>query len=130
MKTPKVLICIVGAIGIAFVLVGVGIAQEKTGKVMIGKDRITMVGPKLSKADEKALNDILKNADTSLYRIETYKDAKVVKTQGTLNEMSMDKATLAAEAKFKEIAEQTKKACPVSVALSGTEIKLNARLKN
>ena len=34
------------------------------------------------------------------------------------------------EAKFKEIAEQTKKACPVSVALSGTEIKLNARLKN
>ena len=34
------------------------------------------------------------------------------------------------EAKFKEIAEQTKKACPVSVALSGTEIKLNARLKS
>ena len=35
-----------------------------------------------------------------------------------------------AEAKFKEIAEQTKKACPVSVALSGTEIKLNAKLKS
>jgi osmotically inducible protein OsmC len=34
------------------------------------------------------------------------------------------------EAKFKEIAEQTKKVCPVSVALSGTEIKLNARLKS
>jgi lipoyl-dependent peroxiredoxin len=34
------------------------------------------------------------------------------------------------EAKFKEIAEQTKKACPVSVALSGTEIKLNAKLKS
>ena len=34
------------------------------------------------------------------------------------------------EAKFKEIAEQTKKACPVSVALSGTEIKLNARWKS
>jgi lipoyl-dependent peroxiredoxin len=34
------------------------------------------------------------------------------------------------EAKFKEIAEETKKACPVSVALSGTEIKLNARLKS
>src|SRR4030088_548785 len=29
-------------------------------------------------------------------------------------------------AKFKELAEQTKKTCPVSVALAGTEIKLNA----
>lgn len=34
------------------------------------------------------------------------------------------------QAKFSEIAEQTKKTCPVSVALSGTEIKLNARLKS
>ena len=33
------------------------------------------------------------------------------------------------QAKFNEIAEQTKKTCPVSVALAGTEIKLNARLK-
>jgi peroxiredoxin, OsmC subfamily len=32
-------------------------------------------------------------------------------------------------AKFQEQAEETKKTCPVSVALSGTEIKLNARLK-
>jgi osmotically inducible protein OsmC len=33
------------------------------------------------------------------------------------------------KAKFDELAEQTKKTCPVSVALAGTEIKLNARLK-
>jgi osmotically inducible protein OsmC len=32
------------------------------------------------------------------------------------------------EAKFREQAEQTKKTCPVSVALAGTEIKLNANL--
>jgi osmotically inducible protein OsmC len=32
------------------------------------------------------------------------------------------------EAKFREQAEQTKKTCPVSVALSGTTIHLNARL--
>lgn len=31
--------------------------------------------------------------------------------------------------KFNEVAEQTKKTCPVSTALAGTEIKLNARLK-
>ena len=33
------------------------------------------------------------------------------------------------KAKFDEIAEQTKKGCPVSVALSGTQINLNATLK-
>lgn len=33
------------------------------------------------------------------------------------------------QAKFNELAEQTKKTCPVSVALAGTEIKLNASLK-
>jgi osmotically inducible protein OsmC len=32
------------------------------------------------------------------------------------------------EAKFREQAEQTKKTCPVSVALSGTQINLNAKL--
>ena len=32
-------------------------------------------------------------------------------------------------AKFQELAEQTKKGCPVSVALSGTQINLNATLK-
>jgi osmotically inducible protein OsmC len=32
------------------------------------------------------------------------------------------------EAKFREQAELTKKTCPVSVALAGTEIKLNAKL--
>src|ERR1700730_14104086 len=34
------------------------------------------------------------------------------------------------DAKFKELADQTKKTCPVSVALAGTEIKLNAHLKS
>ena len=32
------------------------------------------------------------------------------------------------QAKFREQAEQTKKTCPVSVALAGTEIKLSAKL--
>jgi osmotically inducible protein OsmC len=32
------------------------------------------------------------------------------------------------DAKFQETAEQTKKNCPVSVALSGTQINLKARL--
>lgn len=34
------------------------------------------------------------------------------------------------EARFQELAEQTKKNCPVSVALSGTQINLKARLSS
>jgi len=33
------------------------------------------------------------------------------------------------KAKFQEIAEQTKKTCPVSTALAGTQINLNATLR-
>ena len=33
------------------------------------------------------------------------------------------------KARFDELAEQTKKTCPVSAALAGTQISLNARLK-
>jgi lipoyl-dependent peroxiredoxin len=33
------------------------------------------------------------------------------------------------KAKFNELAEQTKKTCPVSAALAGTQINLNATLK-
>jgi hypothetical protein len=73
-----------------------GFAQEKAGKVEI-KDEVILVHPgtKLSKADAKALNDVLKTHDKSFYKIETYKDGKVTKTQGTLNNMYLDHRTVA-----------------------------------
>jgi hypothetical protein len=73
-----------------------GFAEEKAGKVEI-KDNFILVHPgtKLSKADAKALNDILKTHNKSLYKIETYKDGKVTKTQGTLSDMYLDQTTVA-----------------------------------
>jgi hypothetical protein len=73
-----------------------GFAEEKAGKVEI-KDKVILVHPgtKLSKADAKALNDVLKTQNKSLYKIETYKDGKVTKTQGTLSEMYLDQTTVA-----------------------------------
>jgi hypothetical protein len=73
-----------------------GFAEEKASKVEI-KDNFILVHPgtKLSKADAKALNDVLKTHNKSLYKIETYKDGKVTKTQGTLSDMYLDQTTVA-----------------------------------
>jgi hypothetical protein len=73
-----------------------GFAEEKAGKVEI-KDKVIVVHPgaKLSKADAKALNEVLKAYNKSFYKIETYKDGKVTKTQGTLNNMYLDQTTVA-----------------------------------
>ncbi len=79
-----------------------GFAEEKAGKVEI-KDKFILVHPgtKLSKADARALNDVLKKHDKSLYRIETYKDGKVTTTRGTLSDMYLDQTTVAELAQAK-----------------------------
>jgi hypothetical protein len=63
------------------------------------KDDVVLIHPgtEFSKADRKALNDILSKYDKSLYKIEIYKDGKVTRTQGKLSDVLIDKA-LAAEA--------------------------------
>jgi hypothetical protein len=73
-----------------------GFAEENAGKVEV-KDEFILIHPgtKLSKADAKALNDVLKTHNKSLYKIETYKDGKVTKTQGALNDMYLDQTTVA-----------------------------------
>jgi hypothetical protein len=79
-----------------------GFAEEKAGKVEI-KDKFILVHPgtKLSKADAKALNDVLKKYNKSLSKIETYKDGKVTRTQGTLSDMYLDQTTVAELAQAK-----------------------------
>jgi hypothetical protein len=54
-------------------------------------------GTRLTKPDQKALNQILARYDKSLYKVETYKKGNVTRTQGELSDMLIDK-TLAAEA--------------------------------
>jgi hypothetical protein len=76
--------------------------KEKSGKVEMKDDFIVVhPGTKLSRADTQALNDVLKKYDKSLYKIQIYKNGKVTKTLGTLNDMYIDQRAVAdlAEAK-------------------------------
>src|SRR5205809_215332 len=61
-----------------------GLAQDKaTGRVTITKDTfIIHPGTKLSKTDERALNDVLKKYDKKLYRIERIEHGKLTKSIG------------------------------------------------
>jgi hypothetical protein len=77
-------------------LTAIGFAQGKSGKVEIKDDFIVVhPGTKLSKADAKALNDVLRKYDKSLYKIEVYKDGKVTRTLGTMSDMQIDQKTVA-----------------------------------
>ena len=67
--------------------------QEQSGKVKITETRIEIhPGAKISESDQKALDDVLKNYDKSLYKIETYTDGKLVKVKGKLSDLLIDKA--------------------------------------
>ena len=54
-------------------------------------------GTTITESDQKALNEVLKKYDTSLYKIETLTDGKVT-SQGKLKDKYID-TTLAAEVK-------------------------------
>ena len=81
-----------------------------------------------------ALSANLEKAGHAAKRISTTATVKLEMVGGGPKITSIDLKTDAEvpgidKAKFDEIAEQTKKGCPVSVALSGTQINLNATLK-
>jgi hypothetical protein len=79
-------------VGFAFLAPG-SFAQGEGGKVKITETRIEIhPGTKLSTDDQKALSDVLKKFDKSLYKMEEYKNGKVTKTDGKLNDMHIDKA--------------------------------------
>src|SRR5438105_10454513 len=95
--------CVSLTIGVAAIVVYTGFSQEKKGTatVTIKEKGILMhPGTQLSKADEKALNDALRIYDLSLYKINIYQNGKVVKSQGQLKNLAIDKALLAEEADF------------------------------
>jgi hypothetical protein len=90
--TDVVLIVLAGLAAFA----ATGLAQGKPGKVEIKDDFIVVhPGTKLSRADAQALNDVLKKYDKSLYKIQIYKNGKVTKTLGTLNDMYIDQKAVA-----------------------------------
>jgi osmotically inducible protein OsmC len=80
-----------------------------------------------------ALSSNLEKAGHPPKRISTVATVKLEMVRGGPKITSIDLKTDADvpgidKAKFQEVAEQTKKTCPVSVALSGTQINLNATL--
>ncbi|HEY2799749.1 MAG TPA: OsmC family protein [Chthoniobacterales bacterium] len=82
-----------------------------------------------------ALSANLEKAGSPPKRIGTTAKVKLEKSDAGFKITSIDLTTEAEvpgidNAKFQEQATQTKKTCPVSVALSGTEIKLTAKLVN
>jgi osmotically inducible protein OsmC len=81
-----------------------------------------------------ALSANLEKAGHPAKRISTVATVKLEMIGGGPKITSIDLKTDAEvagvdNARFQEIAEQTKKGCPVSVALSGTQINLNATLR-
>jgi osmotically inducible protein OsmC len=81
-----------------------------------------------------ALSANLEKAGHPPTRISTVAKVNLDKGESGFKIMSIELTTEAEvpgidEAKFQEQAELTKKTCPVSQALTGTEIKLDARLK-
>ena len=82
-----------------------------------------------------ALSANLEKAGHPATRISTVATVKLEAVGGGPKITSIDLKTEADvpgidEAKFRETAEQTKKTCPVSVALAGTQINLDATLVN
>ena len=75
---------LIGAISLTNATRGFGQAKD-TGGVTINKDAIVMhSGTKLSKDDEKALNDVLKKHDKKLFRVDKIKKGKLTKSIGEL----------------------------------------------
>ena len=82
-----------------------------------------------------ALSGGLEQAGTPAQRVETRAACSVEPQAGggfKITTMKLDvRASVAGidQAKFQEIAEKTKKTCPVSVALAGVQIEMTARLE-
>jgi hypothetical protein len=59
--------------------------------VVFDKGGIVIPGTNVSKEDRDAMNRILSRYDKSLYRISTYENGKLLRTQGTMRDVITDK---------------------------------------
>jgi hypothetical protein len=96
-KHPVSTYVVLGVI-IALVVVACAITQKHGPGVSIHETFVEIYpGTKISSADQKALDAVLKQFSKSLYKIRTYDRGKLVKTQGSLEEARIDQ-TLVADA--------------------------------
>jgi hypothetical protein len=102
-RLQKPLVAVLLCVGASVILGISAFAQEKDGQVRIMNARIEIhPGTMISHSDQKALNEVLKKYDTSLYKIETLKNGKVT-SQGKLEDKYID-TRLAAEVKQAKVA--------------------------
>jgi len=70
-------------------------AEEKSATVTIEEKGIILhPGTRISQTDAKALNEVLKKYDKSLYRIETYRKDQKKKSQGQLSDACLDRTVV------------------------------------
>ena len=63
-------------------------------KVVFGEDSIFIPGTAITQDDQKAMNDVLAQYRTSLYKIETYQDGARSQTRGTLPDETIGQAAV------------------------------------
>jgi hypothetical protein len=96
-KHPVPTYVVLGVI-IALIVGACAITQKHGPGVSIHETFVEIYpGTKISSADQKALDAVLKQFSKSLYKIRTYDRGKLVKTQGSLEEALIDQ-TLVADA--------------------------------
>ena len=138
-KHPVPTYVVLGVI-IALVVVACAITQKHGPGVSIHETFVEIYpGTKISSADQKALDAVLKQFSKSLYKIRTYDRGKLVKTQGSLEEARIDQ-TLVADASIasqKGVSVSTlqisrfaqwRQQSPTPVSGSSTELEVSKRL--
>ena len=66
--------------------------KERSGVTMDEAHIVVHPITKISTEDTRAINNVLKKYDKSLYKVATYKDGKLKKTHGTLSDVNLDQA--------------------------------------
>ena len=96
MKKHRVPTYVVLGLIIALIVVACAITQKHGPGVAIHEAFVEIYpGTKISSADQKALDAVLKQFSKSLYKIRTYDRGKLVKTQGSLEETQIDQKLVA-----------------------------------
>ena len=101
-RTDKHILIFLGIVGsavlVAFPQQSAMAAQKGKSKkkVEITKDTIVIhPGVKLSAADSKAMDDVLKKHSKTLYKVDTVQNGKVTQTQGVLSDAALTAAAKA-----------------------------------
>jgi hypothetical protein len=141
-KKHRVPTYVVLGVIIALIVVACAITPKLGPGVSIHEPFVEIYpGTNISSADQKALDAVLKQFSTSLYKIRTYDRGKLVKTQGSLEEARIDQTLVAGAiiASQKGVSVSTLQICryaqwkqqsPMSPIVSGspTELEVSQRL--